>query len=255
MRQKFTVIELLVVIAIIAILAAMLLPALNKAREKAKGVSCLNQLKQSGMAQMAYADDYNDMFLVEGPNSGNSSSQAWPMYLCGHYSDKCSAYLPSKSLKAGGEDRMISDLLNCPSIPGFLKSGEKASKAPMRVYGMFAYNWHYGRDDIGKFKKQSGKFVCYSQTHMKRPSETVLLADSALLATDSTAPGYAHYLIAHTSEAEKQGVPGYLSARHGNRANIVFADGHAESVEPKALRPSTNLFAFTDAGNVKIPLQ
>ena len=76
-RRAFTLIELLVVIAIIAILAALLLPALNNANQVAKSVACINNLKQWGSATHLYATDNEDLLPRNGSSGGGSIADGW----------------------------------------------------------------------------------------------------------------------------------------------------------------------------------
>ena len=120
-KKSFTLIELLVVIAIIAILAAMLLPALQSARERGRGASCINNLKQLGMAFQAYSNEY-DGWAPSPFNKSAIPNYIWlnALYRTGHLSAKLWTLSHPNSVfdltKVAEADRKTTQVLSCPSM-------------------------------------------------------------------------------------------------------------------------------------------
>lgn len=202
----FTLIELLVVIAIIAILAALLLPALSRAKNKAKAISCVSNLRQVALGMHMYADEFNGYL----PGTAHMNlSNSWIFSLADYI---------------GNVDR----IRICPSDP----KGERRLAHAGTSYIMNEYTSIPALDPFGD--PIPTEPVWNRISIIRRPSETMLVFEISESAGTGTGQDHTH--SRNWLKGWKSVLDDIDPRRHGVSANYLFGDWHVESVKAEVLR-------------------
>jgi prepilin-type processing-associated H-X9-DG protein/prepilin-type N-terminal cleavage/methylation domain-containing protein len=231
-RHNFTLVELLVVIAIIAILAAMLLPALNKARDTAKLISCVSNEKQLGLAMLMYVGDNDDYYTPYVENGANSWQKT---------------YWNGRLLQLGyisGIDVMI-----CPAGD----SGNTIIPTLRQLYKDKAFDnknfnyIHYGTNFFfvtGSGLSTGKDKVPAKDSQVSSPSRTVLVGDSFYAQNPDRGSSilYSYYKITNNWGGQLD------SVRHNQKFNILWCDGHVSSEKAQS---KTNAYTGKFANGFK----
>ncbi len=263
-RKAFTLIELLVVIAIIAILAGMLLPALNRDREKALILSCTANFKQIGTARILYSGDNDDFMNAHGHYNGKMSEgngvSYWPNLILPYLGRAADSVVSTSATSVHRAARAKRNVLTCPIAikridPARLAEGTEAYD--ITTYGMNYSGWL--ANDVPQnwgagCKFQYGNNVAAARggpvkaSQIKKPSQFLTMGDSTSENTTSAWAREQFFAPGRDFRTGDQTKFGYLAHGNNSSASILYYDGHVVNESRAALRSDEYKTRWTRLG-------